>query len=618
MELIQGGNVNTGDVIGMISGFAYDAISAATLATDSFTNNILQPTTSSVSFIPLSTPIPSVGSVEKPSKPIITQDVRLGPGDINIDAIPLTSIVPPEFDVGDVELNLPSPPSPVNSVIPDRSSIDPTFILPTSPSTTLPSVPTIESLNIPTSLGLDLPIFNTTLPTSNDIVVPGTTFSFTEDLYSSDLLDQVKSVLQTRLQGGSGLSPIVEAAIWNRGRDREHTSSLQAERVLLVERSQTGFSRPPGSTAAALDRVMQETQSKMIELSREIMIKQAEMEQENLKHTIQQVITLEDTLIKTNQLINQRAFEVAKYLQDYAVELYKVAVSRYNSQLEAYKASATVYQTRIQAELSKIEIFKAEIEAEKIKGTINEQNIRIYLAQIEGVKADADIYRTLVSAASEKLKGEQLKLEIYKTDIMAFGEIAKAKASEYTIYSEQIKGELAKVQITESKIKGYASRIEGYAAQSNVAIKSAELDYNLQELKIKKYMADSDAYVKKVQADQSIYQSAVDLYKGEVQMYIGDISKVNTAAELSIKQAENTILQNKHAADIGIENARISLAAVQGSYNALIEQAKAAGSIQAQIASSSLSAVHVGLSATSNYGTSYNNSRTVTQSLDSD
>lgn len=618
MELIQGGNVNTGSIVDLISGFASDAVSAASLATDSFTNNILLPTASTVSFTSIATPLPSIVSVEKPAKPSVVVDSRIAPADISISTVELAPITPPEYDVSEIELNLPAVPAPMEYTLPERSSIDSSFSLPASPDSSLPAVPTLQSLNIPTALSLDLPAFDAAIPSSNGIVVPGTTFSFNEDLYSSDLLTSVKDALLERLQGGTGLTPAVETAIWNRGRDREQTASLQAERTLLVDRSQTGFSRPNGSTMAALDRVVQETQSKIIELSREIMIKQAELEQENLKNTIQQIITLEDTLIKSQMAINQRAFEMAKYLQDYSIELYKVAVARFNSELEAYKAAATVYQARTQAELSKIEIFKAQIEAEKIKGSINEQNVKIYLAQIEGVKVGAEIYKTVVEAAGEKLKAEQLKLEMYKTDIMAFGEIAKAKASEYTIYSEQIKGELAKTQIVESKIKGYAARIQGYSAQSEVAIKNAELSYQAQELKVKKYSADADAYVKKVQADQAVYQSAVDLYKGEVQMYIGDISKVNTTTELAIKQAENTILQNKHAADIGIENAKLSLAAVQGSYNALIEQAKAAGSVQAQIASSSLSAIHVGMSATSSYDTSYNNSRSVSQTIDSE
>lgn len=550
----------------------------------------------SVQFEGINTDV-NLTSSTKPSRPVVNTTSKSLPSAIGITAPSISLEEAPVFTGTDPSLNIPDVPDPLSINLPVKDFIvDTSLDFPVSPDTTLPSVPSLLSLDLPEPASIALPIFALDFPTSNSLVPPGLTFSFMEELYSSPLLDKVKTELLRRLDGGTGLSTIVEQAIWDRGKDRESKALTLAERSLLVDRSSQGFSRPTGAALAALEGVVQESQSKIIELSREVMIKQAELEQTNLKDAIQQTIVLEDILIKDNLTRNQRSFEVAKYFQDVAVELFKVQVSKYNSEVEAYKAFAVAYQARVQAELSKVEIFKAEIDAQKLKGDINEQNIRIYVAQLEGIKTNVEVYKALISAVSEKLKAETLKIEVYKTDVDAYRSAVSAKAEEYSMYSEQIKGELSKVQVFDSKVKAYTSRIQGYAAKADVLTKKAEVEKDIEGLKIKKYEADIDAYIKSVQADQLLYQTAVDIYRGETQMYLADVSTNRAVAELELKQADNIIQQNKFTSDIAIQNAQISLESIKAAYLSLLESKKSAGSIYSQIGSSALSAINVSAS----------------------
>lgn len=538
-----------------------------------------------------------LGAVGKPTAPSLVVGERSLPTPPLISSPTISVGSVPEFTAVEQSLNIPAVPSPLDISIPVKNfTIDTSPDFPVSPDTTLPAVPTLLSLDLPVAEEILLPIFDITFPTSNSLVVPGVTFSWSEVAYSDDLLTKVKSELFSRLSGGTGLAPLVEEAIWNRGRDRESRAALLAERTLLEDRVGAGFSRPTGSMLSALDQIIQDTQGKIIELSREIMIKQAELEQENIKTSIQQTIALEDILIRENNNIAQRSFEAAKYIQDIAVEIFKISVSKYNSEVEAYKAFATAYSSRVQAELSKVEIFKAQIEAEKLKGDINEQNIKIYVARLEGIKSNVEVYKTLISAVSEKLKAESLKIDIYKTDIEAYSAGVKAKADEYSMYSEQLKGELAKVSIYESQVKAFTSRVQAYAAQSDVNLKKADAEINVQELNIKKYSADIEAFIKQVQADQLIYQAAVDLYRGETQMYLADVGMTRASAELALKQSENVITQNKYKADVGIQNAQISLESLKGAYGASLQAKIAAGSIYQGIGTSALNAINVSAS----------------------
>lgn len=579
-----------------LNDYASDAIARANNVAGSLNGFIPPNPPVDVDFTQVDTTLPTT-TVPKPKAPTVSLGTRLPPATPTLTNIDILVSQAPTFNEVDPSINLPIPPSPLDISLPLKNfTVNTDVDFPVTPDVVLPSIPTLVELNIPQPQDIAIPLFDQPFPTSNSLIVPGVTFGFNESPYQSDLLDKVKLTLLNRLNGGTGLSSIVEEALWNRGRDRESRAALLAERTLLEERATFGWDRPQGSLLSSLDTIIQETQSKIIELNREILIKQADLEQTNLQNSIQQTISLEGVLISQHNDIVKRALEVAKYTQDIAVEIFKLSVNKYNSEVEAYKAFATSYSARVQAELSKVEIFKAQIDAERLKGDINEQNIKIYVASLEGIKSNVEIYKSLIGAISEKLKAEALKVEVYRSEVEAYSEGVKAKATEYGAYSEQIKGELAKVEIFDSKVKAFTGRMQAYATESDIKIKKAEIESTVNELKIKQFESLVDSFIKQVQADQLIYQSAVDIYKGETQMYLADVGARNAEAELILKEAENIITQNKYAADVGINSAQISLEGLKAAYLAMLEGKRAAGNIYAQIGSSALSAINVSAS----------------------
>ena len=576
-----------------LNNYATNAIDSANSLAGGLTNLAPPYYNSLVGLDAVSTDI-NLTSANVPIAPILNISPKVLPTISTFTTPTLSLPTAPTFTTPTPSLNFPDVPSPLTSTLPTLDYIIKTeFNFPTDYTYVLPSVPTLFDLNIPTATAINLPTFDISFPTSNGISIPDITFAFNENAYSDALLTDVKNLLITRLQGSTGLPPVVEAALWNRERDREQTAALQAERTLLVERSGVGFSRPTGASLSALTQVVQETQSKLIDLGREIMIKQAELEQENLKNSIQQVIALEDILVRQNNNINQRSFEVAKYTQDVAIEIFKSRITLFSTEVAAYQAYATAFNYKVQAELAKIEIFKAEIDAQRLIAEVNKETISLYLARIEGVKVGADIYKTIIESVSERIKAEHLKLDIFKTKIEAYSESVRAKASEYTMYSEQIKGEMAKVDAYDSTVKAFTSRVQAYSAQADVELKTANTKVDIEDLYLKKFTAEIDSYAKQVQADQLIYQGAIDVYKGEAEIYLAKISYNKASAELALKTIDNTIQQNKYKADISLENAKVTLQSMIASYNATLEGKKAAGQMYATIGSSALQAINV-------------------------
>ena len=575
-----------------LNGYASDAITHASSAASSLLTFTPIALTPSVTFDSIQTNV-GLGSVQVPSTPLVPPLDRNLPSPINVGSVDINLPTAPTLDASPPSVSFMAVPSPLNITAPVQDFVlNMDYSFPITPDYTLPSVPTLQSLTIPTSQVFDLPIFDMPFPTNN-LVVPGLTFNWSDTPYSDSLLTQVKNELSIRLQGGTGLSPVVEAAIWNRGRDRESKTALLAERTALVDRASQGFSRPTGAMMSLLDQITQESQSKIIDLSRDIMVKQAELEQENLKSSIQQTIALEEVLIREYNVYAQRAFEVAKYTQDVQIELYKASVSLYNTQVEAYKSFTISYQAKVQAELSKIEIFKAQIEAQKLIGDINEQSIRVYVARIEAVKTNVEIYKELIQAVAIKLETQKIQVDVFKTKIDAYSAQVAAKASEYSMYSEQVKGQMAVVGVYDSQVKAYASRVQAYASTADVTIKKADTQVEVQKLNLGKYDSDIKAYIAAVQADQLVYGAATEVYRSQAEMYSANVGMVKASAELALKQSENTITQNKYKADIAIQNANISLESVKAAYQAALQAQTNAGNIYSQIGGSALSAIHV-------------------------
>lgn len=597
------------NMLGAAQAIADSAVAGATAMASQLGAFVPEVQTSAISFTPVKSHA-QIGSVSKPrvpEVPSVNTQPPPGPSIITVDAL-LEAM--PLFDSAPPEISFPAPPTPIGGTAPAKSFSIGEASFPEAPSFSLPAIPSLQSLNIPSPSSINVPSLDMAFPTAASLVIPTLTFSPIQNLYSSELVDKVKSTLIQRLSGGTGLSAEVEHAIWNRGRDRESRTALLAERTLLEDRVSAGFSRPPGAVSSALDLIVQESQSKIIELSREIMIKQAELEQENLKASIQQTIALEEILIREHNNINQRAFEIAKYTQEMAIEIYKVEAAKFQTEVEAYKAYVQAWDVRVKVELSKLEIFKAQIEAEKLKGDINEQNIKIYTAQIEGLKLNAEIFKTVVEATTARLKGEELKISMYKADIEAYTATVQAKATEYTAYAEVIKGEVAKASVFDSQVKAYSSRIQGYAAASEVKIKAAELKQGVNELNIKKYEADIQAYSTDAQVKQAAYQGLIAVYNGETQMYLADIGLAKANAEVQIKEIDNVVTQNKYAADVGIANANITLESLKGANQTRVASMSAAGSILQAIGSSALSSINVssGVSGNVSISSGYNES----------
>lgn len=492
----------------------------------------------------------------------------------------------------------------------DAPELNYDYTIPTAPDTTLPVVPTYEELNVPVAPTINEYTFDLDLPDDSFIQVPDNQFIFQNSDYSSALVDAVSAELISRLAGGTGIPVDVEYAIWQRGKDREVKNQLKTEEEILAKSATRGFQRPPGSVMAALDMASQDAQDKITDLSREIMIKQAELEQSNIKHAIEESIKLESVLSTNyNQFMN-RALDAAKYVQQIAILLYEANVKRFEVQLAAYSTAAEVFKIRTQAELTKAEIYKAEVEGQKLIVDLNDSKVRLYTAQIEGIRQAVEIFKAEWQAIETQLNAEATKIEAFKANVDAYTAEIGGYGAEVSAYAERVRAESAKADVYDSQVKAFASRIQAYASQIDAGQTIAQTSIASDEINIKAALAQIDAIVKETELQTNIFRAEVDKYRAQAQA-----TATQNEGLATIQNAYNQKFNVEASYAVGATNAQIAYynylrQATEGSAGLALESLKGSAQIASSLTAAAMSGVNLSSSVSLNNSLSETHSYT--------
>jgi hypothetical protein len=161
-------------------------------------------------------------------------------------------------------------------------------------------------------------------------------------------------ICNTILYGGTGIPADIEAQIWMRARARETAEASKLKDVATLQFANRGFSMPAGVLAARLLEVEQEASNKSSTLSRDIAIKQAEIEIENIRIAVQEGVKVRASVIAgisdyirayllPINLANERATALAQaksVFMNSAADYYRAMVAEAELTLRANVATA--------------------------------------------------------------------------------------------------------------------------------------------------------------------------------------------------------------------------------------------------------------------------------------
>lgn len=520
------------------------------------------------------------------------------PDSPRLDGVPsVRSLNIPDFQSSIGSLNIPEPPPwTAPGAAPDRPSTG-DVVLPDSPLLVMPQMPALVEINVPSFGGLALPTFSASAPEFEATALPGI-LQWSEPSYHTEILDEVLGVIRTLWSGGSGIPPAVEQAMVERALSREDTIANRELDSVAEEFSLRGFTMPTGMQAARTDQMRQDLALKKLSLNRELTIKFAEWQIENIRFGVQQAIAAENVFVNIFLNSAQRVFEAAKFQIESQLNIYNAQVALFNARMNGYQIEASVFDTLVKAELSKIEVFKAEIEAEVARGQINEQKVRTYTAQVQALQTEVEIYKARMQGVQVQSEVIRNQIEAYKADVQAYGERIQADKVRFDAYESQVKGEAAKAGIIDAEARAYAALVRGKSSAADIDVKRAELIIQKNRSLVEAYIADLDAEKARIQSQSAVIQSGAQAYIADTQRFAAQAQAETAKAQVQVAAKEAELRTN-----VSFYQAQVQ--AYIGNMEQLIRRAglvidalKAAGQISSTLAAGAMAGVHVGATLT--------------------
>ena len=397
--------------------------------------------------------------------------------------------------------------------------------------------------------------------------------------YTSQLLNGLKAKLNERLAGGTGLPPAIEQAIWDRARGREVAASRAAEREVMRNSEALGYVLPAGVTAHQLQEAQQGTATRLAELSRDIAVKQADLEQANMREAISAGMQLEKQLIEYSSEREQLSFQAARAVAEMGIAAYNGRLQHLQTLMQGYQTLAAGYKTIIEGELAKVDVFKARVEAERSKTEVNRAVVEQYKASIEAGMAQVEIYKAQVG-------GAQAQIEYEKAKVSAAG--------------ERVRGFVAQINAESAKLEGYKARVSALASQQSAEVAKisafgtrAQAQGDVSRARISRYEAvvrakagEWDGFRAEVQAEQARIAALGTQASAYSEEYKIDGNMYVAQSGVELQRWDKSVLEYKQGLEF-VERARKEKdASLKWSEEARRESAKVSAQVYAQLTAS--------------------------------
>lgn len=444
-------------------------------------------------------------------------------GDMDIAATYPYSIGSISFD--DIDVDAASAPGGISiGAAPAVASIQSPITRPVKPVTPAVVLGPMRDIILPDVPAINFPTIDITPPVYNIPAPRQWSFDVGNVLISDDplVMECVSRLINNIRYGGTGLTPAIEDAIWNRDLERNEQTLQDSTDKLVQVWAKTGFSLPDGMLAHSVAELQKEYENRRLDRSREISIKQAELEQNNLFKSIELSISLFTNiiglLIKYEALVLEAQEMTAKYANEYI----DLQIKAYMAKVDAYKAMAQVHEMMIRAELAKVEVYKAQIEGQKLIGDINEQTVKIYSERMRAIAIMIDAYKTEIQAMTAEMELEKTKIEANKLQFDAWAKIADVAMAKYS----------GEVEMYKAASHVNISRAELYSKQAEA---EAKINQGYVELKVKSLEANNRAMDLKANITMEALKGVAQSYST---MAAGAMAALNANASMSYNESQ--------------------------------------------------------------------------------
>lgn len=571
-------------------GYAANIVSQAVSAMGAATQAVQQ-----VGFI-----VPGNVSVTLPAAPSGTLDLTLpefSPVDLVLPASP--GAAPTFQDISNFEagnaplltatpptIDLPTQPSQLAGFTEAAPSINTSIAFPDPPSELLhpildaPVLPNRDEPDKPQTL---IPSFTATAPTGMPDAPSDLTASFDAAYRNAapstitmlngqvdafiaknnpryfEQMAAIEAQLAKYLQGGTGLNADVENAIYERARSKNSAEARRVRDATYAESAARGFTVPGGAVMSAIQQARQAGADNNATAAREIVVMQAQMEQQNLQFAVTASTGLRQSILSASLNyhqnligINGQALDYAKTVLSSIIEMYNAGVRAFGAKLDAYRAEAAVYDTKLKAAMAGIEVYRAEIDALQAMVNVDRAKVEVYQARIGVLNTLANVYRSQIDAVVGRTSLEKLKLEVFQARVQTYATQVQAKNSEWQGYTAAIEGQTAKAKIFSLQVEAYGAQIIGYKATiegKSAAVQSQALT---NKARAEQYSSMLSGYSAVVQATGEVARTKLENQRQTVIAF-------SAQAQAAVAKAHVSLGYYDSAARVAIKNAELKM-----------------------------------------------------------
>lgn len=491
----------------------------------------------------------------------------------------LTPLYTPVFDnIGNAptlidtdDLFLTPLPVPLETFTEPAPTLD-QFLTPTAPILNIPITPIFRPINEPIAPTVTLPSFDIPPPGNPPELTRDAAQEF-EDAYnqispqlqayvlqscndfiakfspnSPALHEKLVAKLNSRLDGGTGFDPVVEAQLFDRERGRTAREGEIASAAAFRTLAARGHTFPNGAILSELRLGKQRALDANAASSMDILKIQAELEQRNLEFAINTSNAMTTELrnhvinyLGVIQRINSDAIQYARNIAEWIVGAYNSRVRAFETTLVVYQVQGKIFELQIQASLAQIEIFNAEVKLAELQGTLNELDLNLYRGQIDAEEAKLSLYTEQLRALAIQRDGERIKIELFGEKVKAYSARAQAKGLEYTAFESSISADEAKVRASIAQIDGFRAEVDAKVAKGNLELAKQQGTIESSKNQLEIFRTELGAYATKVDIEKAIFDGALQSYLAGIDQYKVDVNR-------AISEQETRLLYVREAA----------------------------------------------------------------------
>jgi len=392
-------------------------------------------------------------------------------------------------------------------------------------------------------------------------------------------MGKLEAQLTKYLEGGTGLNPEVEDAIYSRSRGKADAESRRVRDQALNDAATRGFTLPTGALMSAIQQARQAGADNNARAATEIAVAQAEMEQKNIQFAVTTSSALRSTVINAmlsymqNLIqINGQATDLAKTVLNAVIEGYNLLLKYFGARLDAFKAQTALAELKLKAVGVKLDLYRGELSALETMVNVDKSKVDIYRAKVEALSSLANLYKSQIEAVLGRASLEKLKLDLFRSQVEAHSQQVQAKNSEWQGFTAQINGQQAAAGLYSAQVQGYGQRVQAFKTEIDA---QAEV--------VRAQVATNQAAADQVKTAASVYQSIVqarsteagvktELEKLKLSSYSESLKSQVTAAQLSMDY-----YKTKTSVALSVLSERVKNSAVNK--NSEIEKMKALGTV---------------------------------------